>query len=123
MQRTSIGIPDDDYKKIQAQAAKKSLPVADYIRHLILLGLKVEEAAENHSQGHSEEAASLDRSQKKLLTWGLESRYLIRYFIQNGFEQSLEQRNAFLMEAKKKAEWRVEDWLNAENNASDLEDH
>lgn len=123
MQRTSIGIPEDDYKKIQAQAAQKSIPVADYLRHLIQLGLKVEEAAENHSQGHSEEATSLDWSQEKLLTWGLELRYLLRYLIQNGFQHSIEQRNAFLTEAKEKAVLRIETWLNAENNVPDSEDH
>ena len=40
MKRTSIRIPDDDYKKIQAQAEKKSLLLADYLRYLIQLGLK-----------------------------------------------------------------------------------
>jgi hypothetical protein len=118
MQRTSIGLPDDDYKKIQALAEEKSIPVADYIRHLIHLGLKVEEAAKNHSQGHSEDSASPD-PQKKLLTWGLESRYLLRYLIQNGFQHSIEQRNAILTEAAEKAASRVEAWLNAENNDPD----
>lgn len=121
MQRTSIGLPDDDYKKIQAQADKKSLGVADYLRHLILLGLKVEEAAENHSHGHSENSVSLD-PQKKLLTWGLESRYLIRYLIQNGFQHSIEQRNACIIEAQEKAALRVEAWLNSENGIPDSEE-
>lgn len=120
MQRTSIGIPDDDYKKIQAQAAKKSLSVAEYMRHLILLGLKVEDAAENHSHDPSEDFAS-PGLQKKLLTWGLESRYLIRYLIQNGFQHSLEKRNAFLMEAKEKAALRVQAWLNPEMKLPDME--
>jgi hypothetical protein len=96
--------------------------VADYIRHLIQLGLKVEEAAENHSNGHSKQSAALD-PQKKLLTWELESRYLIRYLIQNGFERSLDERNAFLKEAKQKATARVEAWLNGQNNTPHLEEH
>lgn len=130
MQRTSIGIPDDDYQKILAQAAQKSLAVADYLRHLILLGLKVEAAAENHSSdSETENAASLDRAQqnqknhKKLLCWGLESRYLIRYLIQNGYQQSLEQRNTFLAAAKQKAELQVDAWLKAEDSAPDVEDN
>ena len=122
MKRSSINISNDDYKKIQAQAKKKSLVPADYIRHLIQLGLKVEEAAENHSTGHSKQSASLD-PQKKLLTWELESRYLIRYLIQNGFERSLDERNAFLKEAQQKASSRIEAWLNAQNDASHSEDH
>lgn len=43
-----------------------------------------------------------------LLTWELELRYLVRYLIQNGFQHSLEQRNAFLTEAKKKAALQIE---------------
>ena len=117
MKRSSINISEDDYKKIQAQAEKKSIALADYIRHLIQLGLKVEEAAEHHASGHSNYSASLE-PQKKLLTWELESRYLIRYLIQNGFERSLDERNAFLKEAKQKAISRVEALLKAQDNAS-----
>jgi hypothetical protein len=122
MKRSSINLSNEDYKKIQAQAEKKSIALADYIRHLIQLGLKVEEAAEHHSNGHSNHSASLD-PQKKLLTWELESRYLIRYLIQNGFERSRSERNAFLKEAKQKATSRVEAWLNAQNKAPHSEDH
>ena len=71
MKQSSINISNDDYKKIQAQAEKKLIALAEYIRHLIQLGLKVEEAAEHHSSGHSNDSASKDE-QGKLLSVGIE---------------------------------------------------
>ncbi|MBS0351687.1 MAG: hypothetical protein JSR33_10985, partial [Proteobacteria bacterium] len=48
---------------------------------------------------------------QKLLTWALESRYLIRYLIMRSFQESVEQRNAFTVEAKQKASDRVDQFI------------
>lgn len=46
---------------------------------------------------------------KTLLTWELESRYLIRYLIKHGFYEAIEQRKSFLKEAKEKAALHIEE--------------
>lgn len=114
MYRTSISIKDVDFKKIKAHAEKKSLITADYIRTLINIGLKVEEATQTRLEPQEPSALKDNEDSaawKNLLTWELESRYLIRYLIKNGFQETIEQRNAFLREAKEKANAKVEQLL------------
>ncbi len=114
MYRTSIGIKDADFSTIKAYAAKKSFLLADYIRHLITIGLKVETAAENQFQGTSPsnlDPLNPDPFFKNRMICELESRYLIRYLIKHGFQESMEQRAAFLKEAKQKASVTVEQLL------------
>lgn len=114
MYRTSIGIKDDDFKKIKEIADKKSLDISEYIRTLIRIGLKVEIAAETSpvvQPGQTNHHSETETQLKTLLTWGLESRYLIRYLIKTNLQETIEQRKLFLKEAKEKAALRIEELL------------
>ncbi len=114
MHRTSIGIKDADFKKIQANAEKKSLNTADYIRLLVNIGLKVEEAAE---KSLADRPTPTDYSQdtealwKSLLACGLETRFLIRHLIKQGFPETIEQRQLFLDDTKETALIKAEELL------------
>ena len=96
MYRTSIGIKDVDFSTIKTYAAKKSFLLADYIRHLITIGLKV--AAENQLQGTSSstmDPLNPDPFLKSRMICELESRYLIRYLMKHGFQESMEAEGCF----------------------------
>lgn len=121
MYRTSIGIKDADFKKIKANSEKKSVMMADYIRTLIQIGLKVEEASELNMRDQSSPLDDPETHWKTLLTWQMESRYLMRYLIKNGFQEPIEQRNAFLKEAKEKAALRIQGLLDHQENTNHSE--
>ncbi len=109
MKRTSIRIPDDDYKKIQAQAEKKSLLPADYLRYLIQLGLKVEEAAEKN---HGERSPFLNIEEHILLwqtqlSWQHETCLLVTHLIDILTQASMKDRDALMKDAKEKARAQV----------------
>ena len=75
------------------------------------MGLRVEQAM---SEAHQPTAAAMNLNTaecilKTLLTWELESRYLMRYLIKNDHSESSQQRNAFLKEAKEKAALRIDE--------------
>jgi hypothetical protein len=120
MHRTSIGIKDADFKKIQANAEKKSLNTADYIRLLVNIGLKVEEAAEKSladrptPADHPQDTEALWKS---LLACGLETRFLIRHLIKQGFPETIEQRQLFLDDTKETALIKAEELLNNLNTS------
>ncbi len=120
MHRTSIGIKDADFKKIQANAEKKSLNTADYIRMLVNIGLKVEEAAEKSladrptQTDHPQDTEALWKS---LLACGLETRFLIRHLIKQGFPETIEQRQLFLDDTKETALIKAEELLNNLNTS------
>ena len=123
MHRTSIGIKDADFKKIQVNAEKKSLNTADYIRMLINIGLRVEEAAEKSLTDRStqtDHASDPEARWKSLLACGLETRFLIRYLIKNGFQQAIEQRKLFLNEVKEKAALKAKELLDNLNHSQTL---
>ena len=109
MKRTSIRITDDDYKKIQAQAEKKSLLLADYLRYLIQLGLKVEEAAEKN---HGERSPFLSIEEHILLwqtqlTWQRETCLLVKHLVDILTQAPMKDRDALMADAQEKAQARV----------------
>jgi hypothetical protein len=120
MHRTSIGIKDADFKKIQANAEKKSLNTADYIRMLVSIGLKVEEAAEKSLADQPTQADHTNDPEtlwKSLLACGLETRFLIRHLIKQGFPETIEQRQLFLDDTKETALIKAEELLNNLNTS------
>lgn len=120
MHRTSIGIKDADFKKIQANAEKKSLNTADYIRMLVNIGLKVEEAAEKSLPDRSTPSdypQDTEALWKSLLACGLETRFLIRHLIKQGFPETIEQRQLFLDDTKETALIKAEELLNNLNTS------
>lgn len=111
MPRLTISLTDEQFNKIKILAKNKSMSLSYYGSSLLDIGLRVEQAV-LETQKHPTTPIDLNTSEciwKTLLTWELESRYLMRYLIKNGHYESTEQRNAFLREAKEKAAIRIDE--------------
>lgn len=124
MHRITIRLNEEDFKKIQRYASrKKNLFLSEYMRSLIQTGLQVEEATEKtqstmdaHTITSPDSTKVLDEHQhlwKNMLIWGLESRYLIRYIVDKLPKETAEQHKNYMDKAKKKAELRIAELLNA----------
>lgn len=89
MIRTTITFYDEIYRKLEERKERKGLSsIAQCIRDLVDLALKIEEAAEqksNQEDGLSDEMKAL-RELKNLLkhdlNWSMESRLLSRYLVE-----------------------------------------
>ena len=105
MPRLTISLTDEQLKKIKSLSENKSMSLSYCGSTLLDIGLRVEQAV-TETQKHPTAPIDLNTSEDilgKLLTWELESIYLMRYLIKSGQYESLEQRNAFLKDAKAKA--------------------
>lgn len=117
MARLTITLAETQLEKIKALAAQRSITLSHCSTHLIDLGLRVENASRQPKASTEGALASSphiqppNRQWQKLLTWALESRYLMRYLIMRSFQEPVEQRNAFTKEAKQKASDRVEQFI------------
>ncbi len=82
---------------------------------LVNIGLKVEEAAEKSLADRptqADNASDPEALWKNLLACGLETRFLIRHLIKQGFPETIEQRQLFLDDTKEKALIKAEELLN-----------
>jgi hypothetical protein len=118
MARLTITLADTQLEKIKTLAEQGSMTLSHCSTHLIDLGLRVEDASRQPKALADDVLASSphipppNKQWQKLLTWTLESRYLIRYLIMYSLQQSVEQRQAFVVEAKQKASTRIEKFIN-----------
>jgi hypothetical protein len=89
MTRLSISFYIDVSNKLHENAAHKQISIAHYVRDLVDIGLRVEEAAAQKKYGDNNHRSEVDElgDLKKLwendLSWLLESLYLIRYLIRH----------------------------------------
>lgn len=92
MRRISVSFYDEIYEKMEKRSSKKNLAsVAQSIRELVDLGLKVEEAATDSSEDNEENSLSALLSEiknllKNNLIWSLETRLLSRFLVENTSE-------------------------------------
>jgi hypothetical protein len=113
MARITITLAETQLEKIKTLAEQRSITLSHCSTHLIDLGLHVEDASRQPKalvEGTLTSSPHIQQPNKqwqKLLTWSLESRYLIRYLIMRSSQESVKQRNAFTVEAKQKASDRV----------------
>lgn len=109
MPRLTINLTDEQFNKIKTYAENKSMSLSHYSRTLLNIGLRVEQAV-NEAQPSQANIMGLNISEypwKTLLTWALESRYLMRYLVAECHYETGEQRKYFLKEAKEKAGLRI----------------
>jgi hypothetical protein len=89
MTRLSITFYNDIFNQLQEKAVQKHIPIAHYVRDLVDIGLRVEEAAAQKKYGDNNHKSEVDElgDLKKLwendLSWLLEALYLIRYLIRH----------------------------------------
>jgi hypothetical protein len=110
MPRLNLVFPDTYFAMLQANAAKQGVSIARYARDLMDMGLQVEEAtAQQRAPNAEKDNAALNEDEvkawwKNSLLCALESRYLIRYLVDNLTHQPDEKREAVLAAVKEKAQ-------------------
>jgi hypothetical protein len=89
MPRISITFYKDVFNQLQGNATQKQISIAHYVRDLVDIGLRVEEAAAKNAYADGSQKSEIDElgDLKKLwendLSWLLESLHLIRYLIRH----------------------------------------
>jgi hypothetical protein len=106
MRPITFRLSQSDFEKIEQLAQKKALDMAEIIRMLVHIGLTVEEAAtDNSADGHDHISPQEQKFLwKTMLTWELESRYLLRHLVDNLIQGQAENRTALMEESKHQAE-------------------
>ncbi len=109
MHRINVTFSNEIFEKVKLASEKKQISYGQYVRDLVEIGLKVEEAAaqsNNQNNLKSNEIESLGELKilwKNNLSWLLETRYLIRYLIENSSTENREKQIEILDKAKEKA--------------------
>lgn len=112
MARITITLPDEDLESIENYAQKKALSAAEYARTLIKLGLTVEKnLGTTDPLNHALDIEQQKFLWKTLLTWELETRYLVRHLVEERNQKNPEQQERLLETAKIKAQERVAELL------------
>lgn len=105
MERINISFSKDMYEKLEARRHKmgqKSL--AEGVRELVALGLKIEESAKNNSDREDENDIKLLRDMiKNNLIWSMETRLLTRFLVENSSPTNQENMLEILDKYKEKA--------------------
>lgn len=115
MKRINVTFYDETYEHLEARAKKNgSKSIAEQIRDLVDLGLKVEAAAQQNGE------AERDFGQEKILemltsnlVWSLETRLLTRYLVERLPDADKQNHLEVLEKYKEKASHYVEGMLNA----------
>lgn len=112
MPRITLSLPTEDLEYLKKYSQQKALSASKYARMLIKLGITVEK---NGGLMDSHPHTLYDERQrflwKTLLSWGLETRYLVRHLVEEKAQKNPEQQNELLETAKIKAQERVEELL------------
>lgn len=115
MKRINVTFYDEIYEKIAARAEKnRSKSIAEQVRELVELGLKIEAVSESQST----ESQSLDQEHllsmlKNNLVWALETRLLARYLVERLPENDKQNHIEILDKYREKASDYVEGMLDA----------
>lgn len=87
MKQLCIRLDQKTYEKTKCRADDKALPIAQYIRRLVELGLRIEEMSEKKGEGNDQnnelfsDLGSSKMLWEKELSWTLEVRFLLRVLI------------------------------------------
>ena len=113
MKRINVTFYDETYE-ILAKRAKKNgdVSIAQAIRELVDLALKVEAVAQNNSDNSAEDTSKkLMEMMKNNLIWALETRLLARYLVESLPESEKAKQIEILETYKEKANIYVEGML------------
>lgn len=113
MRRIAISLPAEDLEEIEKLSQQKALSVSEYARMLIHTGLIAEKNMATHTHDGN---PPLGRDQpsllwKTLLSWELETRFLVRHLTEEWIQKNSPEHRALLETAKAKAQERVEELL------------
>lgn len=105
MERINISFPEEIYAKLEARRQKKGgKSLAENVRELVVLGLRIEEAAEKSDRNQDENDMKLLLEMlKKNLIWSMETRLLARFHMENLPNSSKEKMIEILDKCKEKA--------------------
>jgi len=110
MNRMSITFYEEIAEKLEKRKEEKGLSsIAQCVRELVDLGLKIEEAAlkkqeSSKSNPEIDEITLLKNLSLKNLAWSAETRLLTRYLVENMPHQTTEKNIEILKKCKEKAE-------------------
>src|SRR5471030_1121022 len=109
MRRITFRLSQSDFEKIEQLAQQKALDIAEIIRMLVHIGLTVEEAAADNQPNCNDHISPQEQKflWKTMLTWELESRYLLRHLVDNLIQGHAEHRGELMEETKQQAEAHV----------------
>ncbi len=113
MRRIAISLPAADLDELEKLSQQKALSVSEYARMLIHTGLLAETNRANHIDSSN---SLLNQSQqsflwKTLLSWELETRFLVRHLTEEWIQKNSPEQGALLETAKAKAHERVKELL------------
>lgn len=113
MRRIAISLPAADLEEIEKLSQLKALSMSEYARMLIRTGLLTEKNMANDTDCNN---PSLNRDQpsllwKTMLSWELETRFLVRHLAEEWIQKNSPEHWALLETAKAKAQKRVEELL------------
>jgi len=117
MRRITVNFSDSYFNHLQESARDKGISLAHYARGLIDFGRQVEEATAQSTalDGAKNKAVpKLDETKelwKNSLLCVLESRYLLRYLVDNLTHLPSEKRDVVLNVVKEKAQSLVTEWI------------
>lgn len=113
LQRIAVSLTAADLAEIKKRSQQKALSVSEYARMLIHIGLATEKNMVNNVDFSN---PSLSRNQpwslwKTMLSWELETRFLVRHLTEEWIQKNSPENQALLDAAKVKAQARVEELL------------
>ncbi|MEO8402829.1 MAG: hypothetical protein ABI597_13740 [Gammaproteobacteria bacterium] len=84
MQRINVSFSENVYKILEDRRQKKDQKsLAEGVRELVDLGLRIEEASEKNNQNQDEdELKKITEMLKKNLIWSMETRLLARFLVE-----------------------------------------
>jgi hypothetical protein len=111
--RIAISLPAADLEEIKKLSQQRALSVSEYARMLIRIGLLIEK---NRAIDIGYSYSPLNQNQpsllwKTLLSWELETRFLVRHLTEEWIQKNSPEHRALLETAKEKAQARVEELL------------
>jgi hypothetical protein len=114
MNQIPVRIDKKTEEKLRTQAKEREMKLSQYIRHLIEIGLKIEEMSKQQEQNKSNHNPILDELQlhkkwfQKSLQSSYETLYLTRYLLAHLPEEKAGEHHQFLEQAQTKAKALVE---------------
>jgi hypothetical protein len=117
MPKASIIFDKEIFQQLQKGALDKEIPVAEYVRGLVALGLRVEAAAENSTPpSNKDEISNVKMLWKNNLSWLLEPLYLLRHLTRYLVDEFNAPKNAaytneLINKAREKAESCVKEMI------------
>jgi hypothetical protein len=121
MPRFTMTFYANEFDQLQINATQKQIPIAQYVRDLVAIGLRVEDAAAKKTQDDNTKKSEIDElgDVKKLwesdLSWLLESLYLTRYLVRHLMHNanlSLEDNQSHLDDIINRAKDKAQSYVN-----------